>query len=357
MYILHNETTRKELKLSDKVARDVFGLTEKQSYLLCLPVSHAIPAATGKNIQIRHERKRVTKIGGICVIRMGGLGDLIILSSTLVKLKKKYPSMPLTLATTARYVPIMKGLKDVDLCISVDDLEKYSFERRIDLRYAVEPPNIGPGSLSWRRYVSYDRADNFDALCGVGGKRYFFNLPVDRAQCADLHLGQCPKPLIVFCPTTASTVRAVPPDYVAPTVNQLRQKTGGTVILIGRTEAWNKDLNQIQGKNIINWLDQTTDAGMIAVCSMADLIISPDTGVLHVAGALKKRGIGLFGNIDPATRISHYKTVTAIYRKGKMPCIPCHDVPGACDATKPGAPCMRLITPDVIVRAAKEKLR
>jgi ADP-heptose:LPS heptosyltransferase len=115
-------------------------------------------------------------------------------------------------------------------------------------------------------------------------------------------------------------------------------------------------LTKIQGKHVVNWLDQTSEEELIAVCSMSDMVISPDTGVLHVAGALKKKAVGVFGNINPATRVSYYPTVKALYPVGKMPCIPCHDVPGACDYDKPGSPCMKLNTPEKIVRAAKELL-
>lgn len=354
MITLRNETTGKSLKLKDKDAKEVFGIDgQKHAHLICLPARNVIPTLGNKNIQIVHERKRAKKIGGTCVIRMGGLGDLIMLSSSLVKLKMQNQDKLLTLATTPQFVPIMKKLKGVDLCISIDDIPKYSFDNVIDLRYAVEPPNIGPGSLSWRRYVSHDRSDNFDLLCGVNSAKKYFNVPVVRSLCADLKETTLKKPLIAVCPTTASIYRTIPPDYVKPIIEKILKKIGGTVILVGKTEDWNRDLLKIRGKDIVNWLNQTTEAELIAICSMMDLIISPDTGVLHIAGALKKRAIGIFGNINPETRISHYKTVTALYSKGKLPCIPCHDVPGACDCDSPGSPCMRLVTPDKIAKSAR----
>lgn len=357
MIVLRNDTTGKSLKLKDKDAKEIFGIEgQKHAHLVCLPAKNVIPALGKGNVQIVHEHKRAKKVGGTCIIRAGGLGDLAILSSSIVKYKMRDPDKSLTLATLQRYVPIMKNLKGVDLCIPVDDMNRYSFDKIIDLRYSVEPPNIGPGSLSWRRYVGCDRADNFDMLLGVNSNKRYFNIPVNPKACADLRHSTLRKPLIVFCPTTASTARTIPPEYVAPVVNKLHEVVGGTVILVGKTEGWNRQLTKIQGKHIVNWLDQTSEEELIAICSMSDMVISPDTGVLHVAGALKKKAVGVFGNINPATRVSYYPTVKALYPVGKMPCIPCHDVPGACDYDKPGSPCMKLNTPEKIVRAAKELL-
>jgi len=358
MIILRNEVTGKNLKLTDSVAKGVFGITgQDNAYLLCLPARHIFPAKGAQNVQVVKERKRRKKIGGACVVRMGGLGDLIMLSSSLAKMKKKNPDSPLTLATIPRYVPIMKDLKGVDLCIPIEDMSKYSFDKVLDLRYAVEPSNIGPGSLSWRKYVQNDRSDNFDELCGVNSRGKYFNVPVDKEIRKTIIKRKIVKGKIKIglCPTTASPVRVIPPEYVAPLTRMLEGL--GHVHLIGKTEEWNSDLSKISGGCVVNLLDRTDDKELIAACSMMDLIISPDTGVLHIAGALKKKAIGLFANINPDTRIKYYKNMTSIYPVCEMACVPCHDVPGACDCETPGAPCMRWITPERILVAAKARLR
>lgn len=356
MIILRNETTGKTLKLKDKDAKEVFGIEgQKHAHLICLPARNVITTLGDKNIQIVQQRRRTKKIGGTCVVRMGGIGDLIILSSSLVKMKMKNPESPLTLATLEKYVPIMKGLKGIDLCIPIDDISKYSFDKMIDLRWAVEPSNIGPGSLSWRRYVGNDRSDNFDMLCGVSARGKYFNIPVDKSLCANLKAIKGLK--IGLCPVNGSPVRSMPPEYVSDTINLLLAKTPATVVLIGKTEDWSRSLLKIKGERILNLIDKTTEAEVISICSRMDLIIAPDTGVIHIAGALKKKAIGLFGPIDPDTRIAYYKTVVALGPYEEMQCIPCHDIPGACDCGKPGAPCMRLITPERIAMTAKAVLR
>lgn len=357
MIELVNPVTNAKVCLSDEKARRLFNLENGVSMLVCMPSKVVVSRAGAQTIRVYKKRSRAKRLGGTCVIRMGGLGDLIMLSSTLAKLKKKDPGEPLTLATMQRYIGIMKELNGVDNCIPIDDLDRYRFDRTIDLRFAVEPVNIGPGSLPWRDYVSKDRSENFDQLCGVNSKRRFFNIPVDREARKKFEnaLATTKRPLIGLNPSCSSIFRAMPPEYVRPTIERL-EGLGATVVILGKTEEWNRSLARITSKNIVNFVNKTSEEELIALCSMMDVIVTPDTGVLHIAGALKRKCVGLFGNIAPHTRISYYPTVKVLYPKDELPCVPCFDVPGACDSRKPGAPCMRLLTPQRIVQAVKEIL-
>lgn len=356
MYLLTNDVTGQALKLTDKVAENVFGLTEAHQHLVCLPAAKIMKAKNAQ-LTIRVDRKtsNAKKIAGTCVVRMGGIGDLAALSSTLVKLKKKDPETSITLATLRNHIDLVQGMNGVDRVIDVDELKRYRFDKVLDLRYSVEPANIGPGSLTWKDYTCKDRSDNFDMLCGVNGKAKYFNLPVDKVFQADMkaRLKKYPKPWVGINPTCTSYFRAMPPDYIDPLIDMLP----GTVVLFGKTEIWNDELRHIIGDTVLNFLDNLTLPQMIALCSVLDVIITPDTGTLHIGAALKRKTLGLFGNIDPATRATYYKTVTTLFPKGALKCVPCWDIPGACECDKPGAECMRLHTPEIIAKEVKAMVK
>jgi len=344
--------------LTDKQAGDLFPGNKEKSFIF-LPSNGKVSIDPKYKITAKKVPKRVNKVGGICVIRLGGLGDLAILSSTLVKIKKASPLSELTVATSAEYVPLVKKFMGVDRCISADDVDSYAFDKVIDLRYAVEPSNVGPGTLSWMDYVSKDRSDNFDKLCGVNSKRKYFNLPVseEASEKVEGMLGMLPgqRSLLTYYiglnVTCKSPIRVIPPDYVRQIVDRLTD-IGAVVVILGKTEDWNQYLHCIRpSRRIINLLDKLTEPELIAACSLVNLIIASDTGVLHIAGALGKKCLGIFGNIDPRTRTAYYPNTRTIFPKGELDCIPCWDVPGCCDIGKPGAPCMRLITPERIHNA------
>lgn len=60
--------------------------------------------------------------------------------------------------------------------------------------------------------------------------------------------------------------------------------------------------------------------GMIGAC---DILLSPDSGGLHIAGMTGQLALGLFGSVLPELRINHYDTVESIL--GKAKCVPCND--------------------------------
>ena len=143
---------------------------------------------------------------------------------------------------------------------------------------------------------------------------------------------------------------------------------GRKIVLIGRTEFWNgrksnTDFSLIKGRSVINLVDKSMDVGdMVALFSLMDYIIAPDSAAIHIAGALKIPCIALFGNIDPYLRTHYYPTVLNMYAKGELECIPCYDFSNPCNHYKDmpitkqplGGKCMWLLTPERIFEAGKE---
>ena len=288
------------------------------------------------------------------VIRMGGVGDLVMLSSSLKALKEKEPLRPIVLATKPENIEVLSGAEYLDGLIPVGNMDwgQTKFYRRYDLRYAVEPPGIGPGKLSWADYTTRDRSDIFDELLGVKSSKNF-SLPIDQDIQASMRqrVAGLRYPLIGIAPTSKSPVRAIPPEYVKPLIERILKKYRGTVVLFGKTLGWSQHLAKIQGSHILNLIDALSLPEMIALCSLLDVVIAPDTGTTHVAGALGVKCLALFGNIDPKTRVTYYPSVKSLYPYGEMSCIPCWDKHDPCEIPRGqfGAACMRLLTPERIV--------
>jgi ADP-heptose:LPS heptosyltransferase len=294
------------------------------------------------------------------VIRMGGVGDLAILSSSLLALKEKEPWRPLVLATRKENMPLLEGAKFLDRIIYWEDWEKESWFRVYDLRFAVEPPNIGPGKNTWENYTERDRSDIFDELLGVRNGHKNFSIPVDEATMAKMSmvLDGLPRPIIAVSPTSKSPIRAIPVDYVLPLLHLLLPNS---VVLFGTALYWSEPLAQIQGPGMINLMNKTSIKEGAAICALADLVISPDSGMYHVSAALGTKTLVLFGNIHPKTRITYYPTVRFLYPEGERNCIPCYDVPERTKRCRPdnpgdGSKCMRFLTPERIVAAARSLL-
>ena len=356
MYVLANPQTGKELRVSPTKAKEVFGVNGEEKRFICLPCKSEIVTAPSKAsfiVQVKtYARKK--KIHGTCVIRMGGLGDLILLSSGLKELRKRMKGVPLYLATLKTWLPFMKKMDCVDRCIPIDNLGGYEFTKVIDLRFAVEPPQLGASCKgTWESYTTEDRSDVFDKLLGTYPAPKRFQVPVNGSVSKLSKL--LPEKFILLNACMVSAARSIPPVYIQPICELITEKLGIEIVLCGTSEPWNASLKTISIPKVTNLIDQTTIWEMIALCSMAHLVITPDTGTLHVAGAMGKRTLGIFGNINPRTRISYYSNVKALYPHGELRCIPCWDIHPCMKKPEDGAKCMRLITPQKILAAVEQE--
>ena len=90
-----------------------------------------------------------------------------------------------------------------------------------------------------------------------------------------------------------------------------------------------------------------------SVINALDVIVTPDTGWMHVAGALDKKLVTLFGSIDPLCRTDMYNSIDLI---GRCPynIQPCwYDI---CDTYDKFMPCMMNIELNGIFNNVLEKL-
>jgi len=299
----------------------------------------------------------------ICVIRMGGIGDLVMLSSALKSYSVQHPDTNITLATMSQHFPIFKNSKFLDGVIDISDVYKLKFDKVIDLRWRVESPEVG-GSLDTNLYKSVNRIDMFERLLDLEPSvEKFPEIIVDEARVGEvkkLIKYSKKKKWLAIQATCTSNTRTIPPEFIPDIVEKFSKVKNLYLIIFGKTEYWGGrkpvlDLKTLEGPNMVNLIDKLDLPDMVALCSIADYIIAPDSSAIHIAGALGKRCIALFGNIDPYVRIFYYPTVKAIYPKNELDCIPCWDFVNPCSKTKEiGGACMRLLTPDRISEGAKD---
>ncbi len=112
-----------------------------------------------------------------------------------------------------------------------------------------------------------------------------------------------------------------------------------------------KEICESSKHNIINLAEMAISLGELkALFSIADLVISNDTGPRHIAIALRRKVVTLFGPNNPAWTNTGYENEIQIV--SDAPCAPCDK--SICK--KPEHLCMQSITVDRVCGAAKELL-
>ena len=93
---------------------------------------------------------------------------------------------------------------------------------------------------------------------------------------------------------------------------------------------------------------QTSLPEMIEWLRLAELVISNDTGPLHVAAALRRPLLAIYGPSDPNGTGPHGQSA-GVLQASHLPCVPC--MKQTCDYVEPLA-CMKSITPEMVANRA-----
>ena len=102
--------------------------------------------------------------------------------------------------------------------------------------------------------------------------------------------------------------------------------------------------------NIIDHSSKTTILDAVRIIDKSDLVISNDTGMMHIASARRVRVIAIYGSTVPAFGFIPFRTPHRICEI-ELSCRPCTHI-GKQKCHKKHFNCMRLITPEMVCKKA-----
>jgi heptosyltransferase-2 len=152
---------------------------------------------------------------------------------------------------------------------------------------------------------------------------------------------------IVLAPAGAKNLmaddalRRWPPENYAALAQTLLAEGHEVVLIGGPDDAWIKP--HFANLPVIDRIGLDTLPHTLALLNTAQILITHDTGPLHLGGIATCAVIGLFGPTDPRGRIPQRPGATALWGGESLPCRPCYD--GHSFAPCPNNACMAEITP------------
>ncbi len=150
------------------------------------------------------------------------------------------------------------------------------------------------------------------------------------------------KPVVIFCPGAEyGPAKRWPAASFAAIAQRLQQK-GYAVWLIGsaKDRPVAEEINQLASGNCHNLCGSTDLTDAIALLSMAALVLSNDSGLMHLSAALDRPMLALFGSSSP--QFTPPLSDKAVVIKHEISCSPCFK--RVCPLGH--FDCMRLISPD-----------
>jgi ADP-heptose:LPS heptosyltransferase len=164
------------------------------------------------------------------------------------------------------------------------------------------------------------------------------------------------RPLIVVHPGCSMPARTYPRDLYVAVINLLAARLGATIALTGAADecelvAWIYDRLDPAARCQAHPLAGVLSfAGLCALIAASDLTITNNTGPMHIAAAVKTPVVALFALTNPPEQWGPWRVPhRQLYHE--VPCRLCYS--RVCPR---GHECLRLVTSDDVLRAARELL-
>ena len=160
-------------------------------------------------------------------------------------------------------------------------------------------------------------------------------------------------PLVVVAPgSTNSRAKRWTAESFAEVCDRLRRDLAASVVLMGSSgdATVSRRVRELAGENITDITGETDVSTAAAILERADLLISNDMGLAHLAPAVGTETIVIFGPTNPVTTRPYSRKATVM--TASVECSPCmlRDCP--IDHR-----CMTRITPDAVFDQARRVLQ
>jgi heptosyltransferase-2 len=147
-------------------------------------------------------------------------------------------------------------------------------------------------------------------------------------------------------------LRRWPVERYVTLAQQLVDRGWEVVLLGGPEDGWIKPY--FQHLEVTDYLGTLSLPQVISAYDSSDMIVTHDTGPLHLAGLSTTCLIGIFGPTDPATRVPRRPFAVGIWGGQGFACRPCYD--GRDFASCQFNGCMHQVTPERVLRELDQLL-
>lgn len=308
----------------------------------------------------------------ILIMRDEGAGDVIMSIPAVRALKLAFPGAHITYATRPGYFEILHGVAAIDDVASVHDVDldvSAPWDLIINWCRAVEDyrveRNRGSRIESFARHIGLK-----NLICARPELHFSDEIKAKADELLDgIVDGQ---PVVGLVLQAVAWNRTWPPHMARQLVRIFeRYRPDIKIILIDSQEILGGLFDGFA--NTLNLCGKTKSfMEAAAVVARCDLLISPDTGLAHVAGATGVPTVTISGSINPEWRFSHYANFDCISATGRVPCAPCMSwqsrwgtgdrydnerrIFKSCRESK-NAICMRTISPDEVFARACDLMK
>jgi ADP-heptose:LPS heptosyltransferase len=286
------------------------------------------------------------------ILRFSSIGDIVLTTPVVRCLKLQYPNSEVHFATKTKFKVLVENNPFIDKYYLLEEslnsfiktLQSEKYDYIIDLHNNLRTTIIKIGLYEAKTF-SFDKL-NFQ-------KWLLVNLKVNKMpkiHIVDRYLKTVKtfgikndnQGLDYFIPEKDIVNLELKENFVAYAIGgqhftkklpiskiiEICQKTNSKIILLGGKEdaEIGEKVKLTLGDKIINTCGKYNLNQSASIINQAEYVISHDTGLMHIAAALKKRVISIWGNTVPEFGMYPYITEYKIIENKNISCRPCSKI-------------------------------
>ncbi len=392
---------RDELAMADAILRLLLNRGEAKAMADRLrkkvETKFSLEGMTEKTLEVYQKVKEEKRI---LVIKVGALGDVILVGPSLRMLRKKFPEAHLSLLVDSRFSPVLSGCPSLNEVLPLDRekfrswiwlarlakrLRREAFDISIDFQNTKRTHLLAflagiPDRYGFRRGIlgrllnhpdlSFQEPDSpirhqFRILSRLGVNQLEEKLELwpdtgSEAKVLDWfhEKGISPEEKIVGLAIGSSprwATKRWPAEYFASLAERTVKTLGCRVVLIGSDEERAiggavREPSLPEG-SVLDFVGRTSLRELVSLIKQLRVLVAGDTAPLHIATALGIPTVALFGPTDPRRHLVTANGTTVLMRR--LPCQPCYK--GTCHYSEPLA-CLARIGVEEVFQAVQKHL-
>ena len=301
------------------------------------------------------EQPSINAPSKILVIKLSSLGDLFHALPAVHNLRLGLGA-GIDWVTQTNYADVVRCFQDVDRVIAfprrgfagrfrafLGELRQQEYDLIVDLQGLLKSAFVGRLARGRRRIgPSFHREGSRLLYPEVAGPRdknrhavdealdivRYLNLqllpPAFPVAFPKMNLAE-PGPRVAIVPCSRWVTKNWPPAKFIETARGLQQKTGAWIYLVGGPEdqATCSDIATQLGSRVTNLCGKTSLVALGSLLQEMDVVVSVDSGPMHVAAALGRPVVAVFGATDPV-RTGPYGAAHRVLCLEGLDCRPCY---------------------------------
>jgi len=252
----------------------------------------------------------------LLVTRTGGIGDLLFIQPNLIYLKEKYPTCKIIFATSIQYHSMIKNWDCVDKVVTLPFSDKLLYQSNYHL--------IFEGVIERTKQAHYTNAyELFSKWMGLDLPKSVLRPQqnasseivnkISKLLTNEFNIDIKKNKLCVVQLKASSPIRTPHPKQLWHNILKFIKSRDYKIIIVDNPLLHDQIDNVIDTyfsdikDDIINFVKYSEDIShAIALAKIADMVIGPDSSMVHIAESVGTKNFGIYGPFPGEIRLSTY---------------------------------------------------